>query len=65
MSTSPDSNEDEELNKLIEELDKPTTSEESIISKEKKDKNPFKDKKNDESNTYEYSEDIDLSDDEW
>ncbi len=61
-NVDPDSNEDVELNKLIEELDKPK-SEESNNSK--KDKNPFKDKKNDESNTYEFSDDIDLSDNDW
>ncbi len=64
MSDHKDSNEDAELNKLLEEIDKPITSEESNSSK-KDDKNPFKDKKNDESNTYEYSDDIDLSDAEW
>ncbi len=62
--TSKDSNEDAELNKLLEEIDKPTTSEESNPPK-KDDKNPYKDKKNDESNEYEYSDDIDLSDIEW
>ncbi len=58
-----DSNDDAELNKLIEEIGKPNTSEESNSSK--KDKNPFKDKKDDEHNTYEYSDDIDLSDEDW
>ncbi len=58
---SQDSN-DEELNKLIAEIDNP--SEESKIPK-KEDKNPFKDKKNDEHNEYEYSDDIDLSDGDW
>ncbi len=62
--SQPDSNEDAELNKLIEELDKPTTSEESNKSR-KDDKNPYKDKKNDEHNEYEYSNDIDLSDNDW
>ncbi len=59
-----DSDEDAELNKLIEELDKPITSEESDIPK-KDDKNPFKDKKNDEYNEFEYSNDIDASDLDW
>jgi len=62
--TSQDSNEDAELNKLIAEIDKPITSEESKIPK-KEDKNPFKDKKDDENNSYEYSDDIDLSDGDW
>ncbi len=59
-----ESNEDAELNKLIEELDKPITSEDSDIPK-KVDKNSIKDKKNDDFNTYDYSDDIDLSDGDW
>ncbi len=59
-----DSNDDAELNKLLEEIGKPNTSEESKSSK-KDDKNPFKDKKNDEFNEYEHSDDIDLSDGDW
>jgi len=59
--SNPDASDDAELNKLIEEIEKP--AEEANISKN--DKNPYKDKKNDEHNTYEYSDDIDLSDDDW
>ncbi len=58
----PKDSDDGELNKLLEEIGK--KPEESDSSK-KQDKNPFKDKKNDESNTYEYSDDIDLSDGDW
>ncbi len=50
------------LDKILAELEK--KPEVSDIPK-KVDKNPFKDKKNDDSNTYEYSDDIDLSDTEW
>ncbi len=58
------SNDSAELDKLLTELEKPTTDEETKSHK-KDDKNPFKGKKNDESNTYEYSDDIDLSDGDW
>ncbi len=64
MSDHKDSNEDVELDKLLTELGKPNASEESNSSK-KDDKNPFKDKKNDDFNEYEYSDDIDLSDGDW
>ncbi len=58
----PKDSNDGELNKLLAELgEKP---EESNSSK-KDDKNPFKDKKNDDSHEYEYSNDIDLSDNDW
>ncbi len=57
-----DSNDDVDIDKLLAEI-KGETSEESNKSKEVK--NPFKDKKNDDSNTYEYSDDKDLSDDDW
>ncbi len=58
----PKDSDDVELDKLIAEIDNP--KEESNISK-KDDKNPFKDKKNDDNNSYEYSDDIDLSDGDW
>ncbi len=53
---------DGELDKLLAELGK--EPEESDPSK-KDDKNPFKDKKSDDSHEYEYSNDIDLSDNDW
>ncbi len=77
MSTPPDSN-DEELDKLLAELEKP--SEESNISKNeeikdkqaietlaklKHDKPEWADKKNDDFNTYEYSDKLDEADDNW
>ncbi len=60
MSNAPSN--DSELNKLIEELDKPV-EEENISKKPKKES--IKDKKNDDFNEYDYSEDIDLSDNDW
>ncbi len=58
-----DSNETEDIDKLLAELkDEPV--EESTVPK-KSIKNPYKDKKSDESNTYEFSDDKDLSDAEW
>ncbi len=57
---------DEEINSVIASLqDDKLVSDEETSSKKKDDKNPFKDKKNDESNTYDYSDDIDLSDGDW
>ncbi len=58
----PKDSDDVEVDKILAELGNKT--EESNSSK-KDDKNPFKDKKNDEGNDYEYSDDIDLSDAEW
>ncbi len=52
---------DAELLKLLAENEKPV--EETHPSK--KVENPYKDKKNDESNDYEFSDDKDLSDDDW
>ncbi len=66
----PNDSDDEELNKLIAEIDNP--SEESKIPKKEektqyvnKHKPEWADKKDDEHNTYEYSEDIELSDNDW
>ncbi len=76
----PDSNDDAELDKLIAELDEPITSEESNINKSEKikdfqaektlekirhDKPDWADKKNDDNNTYEYSDKLDEDDSEW
>ncbi len=58
-----DSNETDNIDKLLAEL-KDETVEESKIPK-KEIKNPYKDKKNDDSNTYEFSDEKDLSDDDW
>ncbi len=58
----PKDSDDGELDKILAELGK--KPEESDSSK-KDDKNPFKDKKNDEQHEYEYSNDIDLSDNDW
>ncbi len=57
---------DDALDKLLADLPsgKENKAEEKPIIK-KKDESPFKDKKNDESNTYEYSDDKDLSDEDW
>ncbi len=58
-----DSNDTEDIDKLLAEIkDEPV--EESNIPK-KEIKNPYKDKKNDESNEYEFSDDKDLSDTDW
>ncbi len=58
-----DSNETEDIDKILAELkDEPV--EESNTPK-KDDKNPYKDKKNDDYNEYEYSDDKDLSDGDW
>ncbi len=80
MSTPPDSNEDAELDKLLAELEEPNTSEESnsskieeikdkqaenTLKKLKYDKPEWADKKDDEMNTYEYSDKIDEADDNW
>ncbi len=74
MSTQPESN-DEELDKLLAELEKP--SEDSNPSEKIKDvqaeetlkkikhENPYKDKKNDEYNEYEYSDKLDEADEDW
>ncbi len=58
-----DSNETEDIDKILAEF-KGEPVEESNKSK-KEDKNPFKDKKNDDSNTYEYSDDKEMDDFEW
>ncbi len=75
MSTPPDSN-DEEIDKLLAELENP--SEESnnsekikdkqasdTLAKLKHDKPDWADKKDDASNTYEYSDKIDEDDGTW
>lgn len=62
MSETP-SNDEQDLNKFLAELDKDKSSEEGTQSK--KDKNSIKDKKNDEYNIYDYSDDMDLSDLDW
>jgi len=59
---NPEASNDGELDKLLAELEK--KPEEADIPK-KDDKNPYKDKKNDDYNTYEYSDDKDLSDEDW
>ncbi len=58
----PDPSDDGDLDKLLAELEK--KPEEAIIPK-KEIKNPYKDKKNDDFNTYEFSDDMDLSDNDW
>ncbi len=58
-----DSNETEDIDKILAEL-KNEAVEESNTSK-KEIKNPFKDKKNDDYNEYEFSDDKDLSDGDW
>jgi len=62
VSETP-SNDEQDLNKFLAELDKDKSSEEGTQSK--KDKNSIKDKKNDEYNIYDYSDDMDLSDLDW
>ncbi len=58
-----DSNDAENIDKILAELkDEPV--EESITPK-KEIKNPYKDKKNDDFNTYEFSDNKDLSDEDW
>ncbi len=59
-----DSNETTDIDELLAEL-KNETVEESPPSKKKEIKNPFKDKKNDESHDYEFSDDKDLDDNLW
>ncbi len=59
-----DSNETTDIDELLAEL-KNEPVEESNTPKKKEIKNPYKDKKNDEFNTYEFSDDKDLSDTEW
>ncbi len=59
-----DSNETTDIDELLAEL-KNETVEESNIPKKKEIKNPFKDKKNDESHDYEFSDDKDLEDNLW
>ncbi len=58
-----DSNETANIDELLAEL-KNETVEESIVPK-KQIKNPFKDKKNDEFNEYEFNENKDASDADW
>ncbi len=60
MPTETD--EDGKIDEILAEL-KNDTSEESIIPK-KEIKNPYKDKKNDESNTYEFEDKLN-SDEDW
>ncbi len=59
-----DSNETTDIDDLLAEL-KNEPVEESPPSKKKEIKNPFKDKKNDESHDYEFSDDKDLDDNLW
>ncbi len=80
MLTQTESNEgSSELDNLISELEKETLPEDSSDSKTEKikdkqaqdtvkqikDEPDWKDKKNDEFNTYDYSDDKELSDDDW
>ncbi len=58
-----ETNEDAKIDELLAEL-KNETSEVSDNPK-KEDKNPFKDKKNDEYNEYEYSDDKDGAEQDW
>ncbi len=58
-----ETNDEDNIDKLLAEI-KNESSEVSDIPK-KEIKNPFKDKKDDEHNTYEFSDDKDLSDDDW
>ncbi len=59
-----DSNETEDIDKILAEL-KNETVEEKPSPRDKKPENPYKDKKNDDNNEYEFSDDKDLSDDNW
>ncbi len=59
-----DSDETTDIDELLAEL-KNEPVEESNIPKKKEIKNPFKDKKNDESHDYEFSDDKDLEDNLW
>lgn len=61
---SQTSNEEKNLDKLLAELEKDKISEDESIPK-KEDKNPYKDKKNDEQHDYEYSDNLDEPDTEW
>ncbi len=58
-----DSNDTEDIDKILAELKNEPVEESNIPKKEVK--NPFKDKKNDDYNTYEFSADKDLSDEDW
>ncbi len=58
-----DSNETQDIDKLLAEI-KGEKVEESIVPK-KEIKNPFKDKKNDDFNEYEFNDDKETSDNEW
>ncbi len=58
-----DSDETTNIDELLAELKNETVEESNIPKKEIK--NPYKDKKNDESNEYEFSDNKDLSDDDW
>ncbi len=67
------------INELLAELEKETLPEDSSKTNktndedsglagprgDKKIENPYKDKKNDDSNTYEFSDDKDVADIEW
>ncbi len=73
MSTPPQDSNDGELDKLIEELEKQPEESDIIVEKQIKNNldekkpivNPYKDKKNDDWNNYEFSDDKEESDDNW
>ncbi len=58
-----DSNETTNIDELLAELKNETVEESNTPKKEIK--NPFKDKKNDEFHEYEFSDNKDLSDEDW
>ncbi len=58
-----DSNDTEDIDKILAELKNESVEESNTPKKEIK--NPYKDKKNDDFNEYEFSDDKDLSDTEW
>ncbi len=58
-----DSNETANIDELLAEFKNETVEEKPFPKKEIK--NPYKDKKNDEFHEYEFSDDKDLSDDDW
>jgi len=66
-----DSDETTNIDEILAELKNETVEESTLnergepLPTKKEIKNPYKDKKNDESNTYEFSDDKDLSDAEW
>ncbi len=66
MLTDHASNDDTDvLEKILAGIPKESASEEADISKKDDKQETWKDKKNTETETYEYSDDKDLSDAEW